>query len=86
MNEKGELITQNKLPSNEEIVDFLKSFRESIEVAIEATLGQHWLYDRLKNEGLKVQAFQSVEDQGHCPCNSDNWKGGLGYTSTSYEK
>ncbi len=43
MNEKGEAITQKKLPSNEEIVDFLKEFGEEMEVAIEATPSWYWL-------------------------------------------
>jgi len=33
---KGKIISQQKLPSNGEIVDFLKEFGERIEVAIEA--------------------------------------------------
>jgi len=37
MNETGEVVSQKKLPSNGEIVDFLKSFGESMEIAIEAT-------------------------------------------------
>ncbi len=37
MNEKGEIVTQKKLPSNGEIIDFLKEFGEEMEVAIEAT-------------------------------------------------
>lgn len=38
MNDKGETISQRNLPSYGEIVDFLKEFGESMEVAIEATL------------------------------------------------
>ena len=38
MNDKGETISQRNLPSNGEIVDFLKEFGESMEVAIEAGL------------------------------------------------
>lgn len=34
MDDKGEIISQKKLPSNGEIVDFLKEFDESMEVAI----------------------------------------------------
>jgi len=37
MNEKGEVIEQKKLPSNGEIVDFLKEFGERMEVTIHAT-------------------------------------------------
>ena len=36
VNNKGRIISQQKLPSNGEIVDFLKEFGERIEVAIEA--------------------------------------------------
>ena len=55
MNDKGEIVTQRKPPSNGEIVDFLKSFRESMEVAIEATPSWYWLYDHLENEGFEVK-------------------------------
>ena len=37
MDEKGEILGQKKLPSNGEIVDFLKEFEDSMEVAIEST-------------------------------------------------
>jgi hypothetical protein len=37
MDDKGVIINQKKLPSNGEIVDFLKEFDEEMEVAIEAT-------------------------------------------------
>jgi len=37
MNEKGEIINQKKLPSNGEIVDFLKEFGEEMEIAVKAT-------------------------------------------------
>ena len=36
VNNKGKIISQKKLPSSGEIVDFLKEFGERIEVAIEA--------------------------------------------------
>jgi transposase len=55
MNEKGEIITQKKLPSNGEIIDFLKEFGEEMEVAIEATPSWYWLYDSLEGEGFKVK-------------------------------
>jgi transposase len=55
MNEKGEVIAQKKLPSNGEIVDFLKSFGESMEVAIEATPSWYWLYDHIEDEGFEVK-------------------------------
>jgi len=50
MNEKGEIITQRKMPSNGEIVDFLKSFGQSIE----ATPSWYWLYDHLEDGVLKL--------------------------------
>ena len=34
MNDKGEIVGQKKLPSNGEIVEFLKEFGESMEVAM----------------------------------------------------
>jgi len=34
MNEKGEIINQKKLPSNVEIIDFLKEFGEEMEIAV----------------------------------------------------
>ncbi len=55
MNEKGEIVSQKKLPSNGEIVDFLKSFGESMEIAIEATPSWYWLYDHLEDEGFEVK-------------------------------
>ncbi len=69
MNEKAETIIQKKLPSNEGIVGFLKSFGESMEIAIEATPSWYWLYDELEDEGfqvklshpLKIKAIASAE-------------------------
>jgi transposase len=55
MNDKGEIIGQKKMPGNGEIVDFLKEFGESMEVAIEATPSWYWLYDCLENEGFEVK-------------------------------
>jgi transposase len=55
MNEKGDIITQKRLPSNGEIVDFLKSFGETMEIAIEATPSWYWLYDHLEDEGFEVK-------------------------------
>jgi len=37
VNDKGEIVSQKKLPSNGEVVEFLKGFGENMEVAIEAT-------------------------------------------------
>ena len=55
MNDKGEIISQKKLPSNGQITDFLKEFDESMEVAIEATPSWYWLYDHSEEEGFKVR-------------------------------
>jgi len=55
MNDKGEIVSQKKLPSNGEVVDFLKEFGESMEVAIEATPSWYWLYDCLEDEGFDVK-------------------------------
>jgi transposase len=61
MNEKGEIVSQKKLPSNGEIVDFLKSFGESMEIAIEATPSWYWLYDHLEGEGFEVKLSQLLK-------------------------
>jgi len=37
MNDKGKIVSQKKLPSNGELVEFLKEFGENMEVAIEPT-------------------------------------------------
>jgi len=55
MDEKGEIIGQKKLPSNGEIVDFLKEFDEEMEIAVEATPSWYWLYDHLESEGFQVK-------------------------------
>jgi len=55
MNDKGEILGQKKLPSNGEIVEFLKEFDETMEVAIEATPSWYWLYDQLEDEGFEVK-------------------------------
>jgi transposase len=55
MNNKGEIIGQKKLPSNGEIVDYLKEFKDSMEVAIESTPSWYWLFDRLEDEGFGVK-------------------------------
>lgn len=55
MNDKGEILSQRKLPSNGEIVDYLKGFGEEMEVAIEATPSWYWLYDHLEDEGFEVK-------------------------------
>jgi transposase len=55
MNDKGEIIGQKKLPSNGEIVEFLKEFEDSMEVAIKATPSWYWLYDYLEDEGFEVK-------------------------------
>jgi transposase len=55
MNDKGQIVGQKKLPSNGEVVEFLKEFGESMEVAIEATPSWYWLYDHLEDEGFDVK-------------------------------
>ena len=55
MDDKGKIISQKKLPSNGQIIDFLKEFDGSMEVAIEATPSWYWLYDQLQDEGFKVK-------------------------------
>ena len=55
MNERGEILGQKKLPSNGEIVDYLKKFGEEMEVAIEATPSWYWIYDHLEDEGFEVK-------------------------------
>ena len=55
MDKKGEILNQKKLPSNEEIVDYLKEFEDSMEVAIESTPSWYWLYDSLEDEGFDVK-------------------------------
>ena len=55
MDEKGVILAQKKLPSNGEIVDFLKGFEDSMEVAIESTPSWYWLYDSLEYEGFDVK-------------------------------
>ncbi len=69
MNNKGQIVGQKKLPSNSEVVEFLKEFGESVEVAIEATPNWYWLYDLLEDEGfdaklshpLKTKAIASAK-------------------------
>ena len=55
MDDKGQIVGQKKLPSNGEVVEFLKEFGESMEVAIEATPSWYWLYDCLEDEGFHVK-------------------------------
>jgi transposase len=55
MNDKGEIVGQKKLPSNGEVVEFLKEFDDTMEVAIEATPSWYWLYDHLEDEGFNVK-------------------------------
>ena len=55
MNDKGEIVGQEKLPSNGQIIDFLKEFDGSMKVAIEATPSWYWLYDCLEDEGFEVK-------------------------------
>ena len=62
MNDKGEVVGQKKLPSNGEVVEFLKAFNEPMEVAIEATPSWYRLYDDLEGEGFKVKLFSPTKD------------------------
>jgi len=55
MDERGEILGQKKLPSNDQVIDFLKEFDDSMEVAIEATPSWYWLYDHLEEEGFQVK-------------------------------
>ena len=55
MDNKSYIVGQKKLPSNGEIVDFLKEFGESMEVAIKATPSWYWLYDCLEDKGFDVK-------------------------------
>ena len=60
MNEKGEIIGQKKLPSNGEIVDYLKEFEDGMEVAIESTPSWYWLYDCLEDELHIISVWRLV--------------------------
>jgi len=53
MDDEGKIMGQKKLPSNGKVVEFLKEFGETMEVAIEATPSWYWLYDHLEDEGFK---------------------------------
>ena len=55
MDERGEILGQKKLPSNGQVIDFLKEFDDRMEVAIEATPSWYWLYDHLEEEGFQVK-------------------------------
>ena len=60
VNERGEVGGQKKLPSNGEVVDFLKGFEDTMEVAIDATLSWHWLHNRLEDEGFDDAASETT--------------------------
>ena len=55
INDKGEIVGQKKLPSNGEVVEFLKEFGETMEVTTEAIPSWYWLHDRLEDEGFDVK-------------------------------
>ena len=55
INDKGQIVGQKKLPSNGEVVELLKEFGESMEVAIEATPSLYWLYDLLDDADFEVK-------------------------------
>jgi len=49
------------VPSNGQILDFLKEFNDSMEVAIEATPSWYWLYDYLEGEGFEVKLYHPLK-------------------------
>jgi len=55
VDERGNIISQKKLPSNGEVVDFLKEFGEEMEIAIESTPSWFWLYDQLEEGGFDAK-------------------------------
>ena len=55
MNDKGESIDQKKPPGNGAVMEFLKEFDDTMEVAIEATPSWYWLYDYLEDDGFKAK-------------------------------
>jgi transposase len=55
MDAKGRIVGQKKVPSNGKVVEFLRGFDETMEVAIEATPSWYWLYDQLEEEGFDVK-------------------------------
>ena len=52
MDDKGKIVSQKKFPSNGEIVESLKEFDETMEVAIEATPSWYWLYGKTETVSL----------------------------------
>jgi transposase len=55
VDDNGKIVGQKKLPSNGEVVDFLKEFDQTMAVAIESTPSWYWLYDHLEEEGFDVK-------------------------------
>ena len=55
MDAEGRVLGQRKLPTNGQVVEFLKEFGEPVAVAIEATPSWYWLYDQLQEEGFDVK-------------------------------
>ena len=55
MEDKGQIVGWKKLPSNGEVIEFLKEFGENMEVAIETTPSWYWLYDHLEDDGFDVK-------------------------------
>jgi transposase len=71
MNDKGEVLDQKKLPSNGEVVDFLKGFKDSMEVAIEASPSWYWLYDHLEGEGFDVKLSHPLKTIAYAKVKTD---------------
>ena len=56
MNDGVKILGRKKLPSNGEIVDFLKGFEDSMmQVTIESTPSWYWLYDCLEDQRSEVK-------------------------------
>ncbi len=60
-NDRGEVVGQKRLPSNGEVVEFLKEFDDTMEMAIEATPSWYWIYDCLEDECFKVKLSHSLK-------------------------
>ena len=61
MDAEGRVLGQRKLPTNGQVVEFLKAFGEPVAVAIEATPSWYWLYDQLQEEGFDVKLSHSLK-------------------------
>jgi len=56
MNDKGDVIGQKKLPSNGEVVEFLKEFEERMEVAIASPFARSSYFGRVPLPALSSSA------------------------------